>query len=44
MTNTMFLLFRTVFITMMTVGMMASLTDFRFGYRKLLSVLAVYGL
>ena len=44
MTNTMFLLFRTFFITMMTVGMMASLTDFRFGRRKLLCVLAAYGL
>ena len=44
MTNVMFLLFRTLFITMMTVGMMASLTDFRFGPRKLLSVLAAYGL
>ena len=29
---------------MMTIGMMASLTDFRFGRRKLLLVLAVYGL
>lgn len=44
MTNMMFLLFRTFFITMMTVGMMASLTDFRFGRRKLLCVLAAYGL
>ena len=44
MTNVIFLLFRTLFITMMTVGMMASMTDFRFGRRKLLSVLAVYGL
>ena len=39
-----FLVFRTFFITMMTVGMMASMTDFRFGRRKLLGVLAVYGL
>ena len=44
MTTTLFLLFRAVFITMMTIGMMASLTDFRFGRRKLLLVLAVYGL
>ena len=44
MTQLSFLVFRTFFITMMTVGMMASLTEFRFGYRKLLPVLAVYGL
>ena len=44
MTDVTFLLFRTLFITMMTVGMMASLTDFRFGRRKLLLVLAVYSL
>ena len=44
MTNVTFLLFRVLFITMMTVGMMASLTEFRFGPRKLLSVLALYGL
>ena len=44
MTNITFLLFRTFFITMMTVGMMASLTDFRFGRRKLLCVLAIYSL
>ena len=42
MANMTFLLFRTFFITMMTVGMMASLTDFRFGRRKLLCVLALY--
>ena len=44
MTNTAFLAFRTYFITMMTVGMMASLTEFRFGRRKLLLILAVYSL
>ena len=44
MTNEMFLLFRTLFITLMTVGMMASLTDFRFGRRKLLLVLAIYSI
>ena len=43
MTDTVFLLLRALFITIMTVGMMASMTDFRFGYRKLLLVLAVYG-
>lgn len=43
MTNTFFLLFRALFITMMTVGMMASLTEFRFGPRKLL-VLTAYAL
>ena len=44
MSNLIFLVFRTLFITMMTVGMMASLTDFRFRRRKLLLVLAIYGL
>ena len=44
MTSVTFLLFRSVFITMMTVGMMASLTDFRFSRRKLLLVLVIYGL
>lgn len=43
MTNMIFLVFRTLFITMMTVGMMASMTDFRFGRRKLLLVLLAYG-
>ena len=42
MTNMLFLLFRTFFITIMTVGMMACLTEFRFGRRKLLLILAVY--
>ena len=42
MDNIMFLLLRAVFITMMTVGMMASMTDFRFGRRKLLIILAIY--
>ena len=44
MTNVIFLLFRAVFITMMTVGMMASMTDFRVRRGKLLLILAVYGL
>lgn len=44
MTNTIFLVFRAFFITMMTVGMMASLTEFRFGRRKLLLILTVYSL
>ena len=44
MTNVTFLVFRTFFITIMTVGMMASLTDFRFGRRKLLYILAVYSI
>ena len=42
MTNTIFLIFRALFITIMTLGMMASLTDFRFGYKKLLCILAIY--
>ena len=42
MNNIFFLVFRTFFITMMTVGMMASLTEFRFGRRKLLHIVAVY--
>lgn len=42
MTNTVFLIFRALFITIMTLGMMASLTDFRFGYKKLLCILAIY--
>ena len=44
MTNIFFLVLRTFFITMMTVGMMASLTEFRFGRRKLLLILTAYGL
>ena len=43
MDNLFFLVFRTFFITMMTVGMMASFTEFRFGRRKLLHIMAVYG-
>ena len=42
MTNLYFLIFRVFFITMMTVCMMASLTEFRFGWRKLLGTLALY--
>ena len=44
MTNICFLVSRTFLITMMTVGMMASLTEFRFGRRKLLMILAAYSL
>lgn len=44
MINVIFLVFRAFFITMMTVGMMASMTDFRFGRGMLLCVLAIYGL
>lgn len=44
MTNIIFLVFRVFFITIMTVGMMASLTEFRFGRRKLLLILAVYSI
>ena len=44
MMTVLFPLFRALFITLMTVGMMASLTDFRFGPRKLLLVLFLYGL
>lgn len=44
MTNIFFLVFRTFFITIMTVGMMASLTEFRFGGRKLLLILGIYSL
>ena len=42
MTNTFFLTFRACFITVMTVGMMASLTEFRFGRLKLLCIMAAY--
>lgn len=43
-TNMIFLVFRAFFITVMTIGMMASLTEFRFGPRKLLLILAFYSL
>lgn len=42
MTNLIFLVFRTFLITIMTVGMMASLTEFRFERWKLLWIMAVY--
>lgn len=42
MTDTIFLTFRAYFITVMTVGMMASTTEFRFGCRKLLLIMAAY--
>lgn len=44
MADVWFFVFRTYLITMMTLGMMASLTEFRFGPRKLLCMLAVYSL
>lgn len=37
-----FLIFRCFFITIMTLGMMSSLTEFRFGARKLLLILLFY--
>ena len=42
MPNMFFFVFRTLFITIMTIGMMASLTEFRFGPRKLLLILGGY--
>ena len=42
MTDVVFLTFRTFFITIMTVGMMASLTEFRFKRWKLLWIMASY--
>ena len=42
MTDIGFFVFRAFFITIMTLGMMACLTDFRFERRKILSILAVY--
>ena len=42
MTDMLFLVFRTYFITLMTVGMMASMTEFRFKLGKLLGIMAVY--
>lgn len=44
MTAIIYPVFRAFFITMMTVGMMASLTEFRFGRRKLLLILGAYSL
>lgn len=44
MEDLLFFVFRTLFMTMMTIGMMASLTEFRFGRRRLLLILAVYGI
>ena len=38
MDNVIFLVFRAFFITMMTVGMMASLTEFRYGRKKLMLI------
>lgn len=42
MTKTGFLVLRTCLICLMTLGMMASMTEFRFGVRKLLKVLGMY--
>lgn len=44
MTDTLFLVFRTLLITIMTVGMMACLSEFRFQRRKLLWIMAAYSL
>ena len=44
MTNSAFLVFRILLITIMTVGMMASMTEFRFGRRRLLGIIAAYSL
>ncbi|MDR3766696.1 MAG: hypothetical protein Q3Y08_06635, partial [Butyricicoccus sp.] len=44
MTNLIFLVFRIFLITIMTVGMMASLTEFRFGRWKLLCIMALYSI
>lgn len=44
MIDTPFLTFRTLLITVMTVGMMASMTEFRFGRRRLLGIIAAYSL
>lgn len=43
MTDIFFFAFRAFFITLMTIGMMASLTEFRFGRKKLLLILGIYG-
>lgn len=37
-----FLIFRSFFITVMTLGMMASLTEFRFGIKTLIKILTLY--
>lgn len=42
MTDTLFFAIRAFFITIMTIGMMASLTEFRFERKKLLLILMVY--
>ena len=42
MADVIFLVFRTFFITIMTVGMMASLTEFRFKRWKLICIMAAY--
>ena len=44
MTDVFFLVFRTFFITIMTIGMMASLTEFRFSRKTQLLILAIYSL
>lgn len=44
MTDVAFLVFRAFLITMMTLGMMASLTEFRFGPRKLLYIMVAYSI
>lgn len=44
MTPVLFYTLRTFLITIMTVGMMASLTEFRFSRRKLLCILAIFSI
>ena len=44
MSNTVFLILRALILTIMTLGMMSTLSDFRFGRRKLLCILAIYSL
>lgn len=44
MSQLIFLICRTYLITLMTIGMMASLTDFRLKGRKLLRILILYSI
>ena len=44
MSQLVFLICRTYLITLMTIGMMASLTDFRLKGRKLLRILILYSI
>ncbi len=42
MSDNLFFALRAFFITVMTIGMIASLTEFRFGRRKMLTILTLY--